>query len=142
MELSEEVEEDGVMSYKNKYRQLKSRLKYLIYVSILSLRVQIQSNFIFFFSFRSTNVSKMIFRKPKQSFSNSHVIKGQSMLVYVKLAIDLPTIVVLSFCLPSSFLLDQLMRYEAVVLSGGEETDYSSEDDSTIHPPSTADNQV
>lgn len=26
-------EEDGVVSYRNKYRQLKSRLKYLIYVS-------------------------------------------------------------------------------------------------------------
>ena len=28
-------EEDGVVTYKNKYRQLKSRLKYLIYVSLV-----------------------------------------------------------------------------------------------------------
>lgn len=32
--MESENEEDGVVSYKNKYRQLKSRLKYLIYVSI------------------------------------------------------------------------------------------------------------
>lgn len=30
-------EEDGVVSYRNKYRQLKSRLKYLIYVSNAAL---------------------------------------------------------------------------------------------------------
>lgn len=32
--MESENEEDGLVSYKNKYRQLKSRLKYLIYVSI------------------------------------------------------------------------------------------------------------
>lgn len=35
---------------------------------------------------------------------------------------------------PCSFLLDQLMRYEAVVLSGGEEeTDYSSGEETVSH---------
>ena len=43
---------------------------------------------------------------------------------------------------PCSFLLDQLMRYEAVVLSGGEETDYSSEDETSVHPVSTAEQPV
>ena len=33
--MESENEEDSVVSYKNKYRQLKSRLKYLIYVSIV-----------------------------------------------------------------------------------------------------------
>ena len=31
---SENEEDAGVVSYKNKYHQLKSRLKYLIYVSV------------------------------------------------------------------------------------------------------------
>ena len=34
VEMESENEEDGVVSYKQKYRQLKSRLKYLVYVSI------------------------------------------------------------------------------------------------------------
>ena len=33
VEMESENEEDGVVSYKQKYRQLKSRLKYLVYVS-------------------------------------------------------------------------------------------------------------
>ena len=39
MELGEEVEEEGAVSYKSKYRQLKSRLKYLIYVSLHTHRI-------------------------------------------------------------------------------------------------------
>ena len=39
--------------------------------------------------------------------------------------------------LSPSFLLDQLMRYEAVVLSGGEETDYSSGEDTAQPLPSS-----
>ena len=33
IEMESENEEDGVVLYKQKYRQLKSRLKYLVYVS-------------------------------------------------------------------------------------------------------------
>ena len=36
VEMESENEEDGVASYKQKYRQLKSRLKYLVYVSKLT----------------------------------------------------------------------------------------------------------
>ena len=33
-EMESENEDDGVVSYKQKYRQLKGRLKYLVYVSM------------------------------------------------------------------------------------------------------------
>ena len=32
--MESENEEEGIVSYKSKYRQLKNRLKYLIYVSV------------------------------------------------------------------------------------------------------------
>ncbi|CAI8037779.1 INO80 complex subunit E [Geodia barretti] len=86
--MDSENDEEEVVPYKTKYRQLKSRLKYLIY--------------------------------EHECFEND-IQKAQMKLL--ELSSD------------KNFLLDQLMRYEAVVLSGGEETDYSSGEETPSHPP-------
>ena len=62
--------------------------------------------------------------------------------LYTKNINQLSTTTEISVLRILSFLLDQLMRYEAVVLSGGEETDYSSGDE-TLHPhPPLSDREV
>ena len=59
--MDSENDEEEVVPYKTKYRQLKSRLKYLIYVSVVAFsNPSIASSG---FGHRSTSASKTTFRR-------------------------------------------------------------------------------
>ena len=170
IEMESENEEDGVVSYKQKYRQLKSRLKCLVYVSTGPAERQIgrgADKTVHPHTVRSTSVLRMTFRRPRPNSCSSPETRGECVpphswhqpshcqcgllccckwrhcyyphpspcllcprFPFSSLS-SLPPLP--SSSLPPSFLLDQLMRYEAVVLSGEEEeTDYSSGEEEAL----------
>lgn len=59
--MDSENDEEGVVPYKAKYRQLKNRLKYLIYVSVAVFQIRLHG----LFTHRSTSVSKTTSKRLK-----------------------------------------------------------------------------
>jgi len=90
VEMESESGEEGVVLHKLKYRELKSRLKYLVYVSshycLLMFTIyssaesmgkgELDNPTVCFPCFRSKRVFRLRFRKHRQSYFSCHETKG------------------------------------------------------------------